>query len=279
MIEDKRRDLVGRYPRVWSEMIADWQRSGRENAVWLMYSANYLLRTEGVRWAIDPFSLGWRIPEAPRMELAANLKDLSFVLLSHDHHDHLDLDLIRSLRDLPIIWVVPSFMVEKVQHETGLSAGKIILPEIMHSFTVEGISILPFEAQHLITYPDGTCKGVPEMGYLVECSGNRWLFPGDTRIYDITRFPKFGGVDVVFAHLWLGHGKALEEVPETSALFRRFFAGLQPKRILLTHLEELGRGANDFFDTGNAEQMIRAFAQESPHIDCSFHLLGDKINL
>jgi L-ascorbate metabolism protein UlaG (beta-lactamase superfamily) len=244
-----------------------------------MYSANYLFRSKGVRWAVDPLSLHWRIPAALRVDLAADLADLKIILLTHDHKDHLDLELIKALKELPIQWVVPQFLVEKIHRETKLSMEKMIFPKLMHPLNLQGLTILPFEGQHLITNPDGTCKGVPELGYLVESAGRRWLFPGDTRVYDLSRFPKFGSVDILFAHLWLGHGTALMENVAMSETFCRFFADLKPKRIFITHLEEFGRDANDFFDEGHAQRVKQIFETGYAAIACETLMMGEKIVL
>lgn len=278
-IEKKRLDLVKRYPALWSGMVEGWRSDSAEDAVWLMYSANYLLRTGGVHWAIDPYSLKRRVPAAPAMDVGKDLEALSFVLLTHDHKDHLDPDLIKALRDLPIRWVVPSFMVENVQRKTGLASDKIIVPTLLQPLELDGMTVMPFESQHLITRADGTRKGVPELGYLVKCGGKRWLFPGDTRVYDLSRVPKFGEVDAVFAHLWLGHGWALDPDPDLIEEICRFFAGLQPRRLLITHLEEFGRDADDFFDEEHAEKVMQVYSASYPQIDCSFHFMGEKILL
>lgn len=76
-----------------------------------MYSANYLFRTANVRWAIDPLRLRQRLPGAPEMP-AADLKDFTFVLLTHSHGDHLDLELMRQLQTFPILWVIPACLGE-----------------------------------------------------------------------------------------------------------------------------------------------------------------------
>lgn len=275
LIEQKRDLLLERYRSLWSTIITDWNGNGQEDAGWLMYSANYLFRSGGVRWAVDPLSLHWRIPTAPRVDLAADLADLKIVLLTHDHKDHLDLELIKALKDLPIQWVVPQFLVEKIHRETKLSPEKMIIPKLIHPLNLQGLTILPFEGQHLIINSDATCKGVPEMGYLVESKGRRWLFPGDTRVYDLSRIPKFGGVDVVFAHLWLGHGTALIENEAMSEIFCRFFADLKPKRIMITHLEEFGRDANDFLDEGHAKRVKRIFEAGYSAIACKSLLMGE----
>ncbi len=57
------------------------------------------------------------------MDVARDLKDLDFVLLTHRHKDHLDLGLLRALRHLPIRWVVPEAILPLVQR-AGRTAGQ-----------------------------------------------------------------------------------------------------------------------------------------------------------
>lgn len=279
VIEQWRNALCEQYPQLWSGMISDWQADDTVDAAWLTYSASYLLRTCGVRWAIDPLALYWRVPEAPKVDIEHDLDGLSFVLLTHDHRDHLDLNLIRLLRDKPIRWVIPTYLQEKVLGETGLALKNVISPRAMHPIELDGVTILPFEGQHLITYANGSCKGLSAMGYLVECSGKRWLFPGDTRVFDISHFPKFGSVDLLFAHLWLGHGSALLESNGYMDAFCQFAADLRPKRIVITHLQEFGRDANNFIDDEHAQKALDLLASRYPVIVSFSAHTGEKINL
>jgi hypothetical protein len=279
LIAQKRAALCGRYPSLWSGMVREWLTDDPIDAAWLTYSANYLLRTGGIRWAIDPLTLHSRVTEAPQVDVEHDLEGLSFVVLTHDHHDHIDIDLISALRDKAIKWIIPSFLVDKVIAEAGLSEEKIIIPRVMRPIEINGLKLLPFEGQHLITYDDGSCKGVPEMGYLVEGCGKRWLFPGDTRVYDITRFPKLGMVDLLFAHLWLGYGTDTIESKEYLAPFCNFATGLLPRRIVVTHLEEFGRKADDFIDDQNASMVKDHFAAYYPEIECSSAHTGEKVIL
>lgn len=279
LIDQKRKLIIDRYPILWSEMIRDWKAENQEDAGWLMYSANYLFRTGGIRWALDPLTLKRRIAAAPQVDIREGLSELSVVLLSHEHNDHLDLELIRELKDLPIKWIVPQFMLEKVTKEGQLPASRIIVPELLQPIEVAGLKILPFEGQHFISYADGTRKGVPELGYLVEQSGKKLLFPGDTRIYDVSRFPKLGPVDVLFAHLWLGHGSALRDPKGLLEPFCKFCSDLLPKKVLITHLEEFGRKADDFFDESHVQKVKEVFSLQYSDIDCSSLHIGEKVLL
>ena len=93
-----------------------------------MYSANYLLRTGGLHWAIDPVRLSHRLRGAPDIEARKDLPPLSLVVLTHRHEDHLDLELIHSLRELPITWVVPEAILSPVLKDAGVPRARVDRP-------------------------------------------------------------------------------------------------------------------------------------------------------
>ncbi len=276
-IDRLKRAAVARYPQLWAEMVADWKSTGGD-AAWLMYSANYLFRTGGVRWAMDPLSLRARLPTAPVMDLRRDLERLQFVLLTHAHKDHLDLELIAALKDLPLTWVVPDFLAPLVLGQAGLKPGQVLIPRIGEPVHLSGLTIVPFAGQHLVSNPDGTSHGLPEIGYLVEGAGLRLLFPGDVRIYDARRFPRFDDVDALFAHLWLGRGLALVDRPEITRAFCQFCAELRPRRVLVTHLHEFGRDANDFLDEEHVTKVQKIFEREYSHLQTAPAYMGEKVD-
>jgi L-ascorbate metabolism protein UlaG (beta-lactamase superfamily) len=278
-ISRKRKELIDRYPALWKKMIAEWNTPCKDDTAWLMYSANYLLRTGNIQWALDPLSLKWRVPGAPIVDLCRDLQNLSFVLLTHSHRDHLDFDLLSALRHLPVCWVVPEFLLPLISAEVELPAGQILIPHPLQLIELEGIHILPFEGQHLVSQPDGRVNGVPSMAYMIEYSGKRWLFPGDTRVYDSKRLPAFGPVDTLFAHLWLGRGSALEDPPQEMDAFCQFCADFHPERVILTHLEEMGRDADDFWDAEHAQKIITHFQRNFLNIPMIPAYIGEHVNL
>jgi hypothetical protein len=269
-IEQKIPGVVAVYPSLWREVVSDWQVE-QHDAIWLTYAANYLLHTGSTRWAIDPFSLCTRLKLDIQPDFLADLQELQLVVLTHAHADHLDLNLITALRDLPITWVIPSFMLERVQQAASLPEEKIIIPQPGIPIQFSDLALTPFEALHM----RGN-NGVPEMGYLAEFNNKRWLFPGDTRVYDPARLPSFGKLNGVFAHLWLGKARALDEPPPLLEAFCDFFIALQPGRIIVTHLEELGRKADDFW-TENHYQLVRQRINElEPEIAVTSLMMGQK---
>jgi L-ascorbate metabolism protein UlaG (beta-lactamase superfamily) len=274
-------EMAARYPAIWDKLITEWNSPGPEDRAWLMYSANYLFRTQGVRWAIDPLGLNSQLPLAPAMDVALDLKDLDFVLLTHRHRDHLDVGLLQALRHLPIQWVVPEAILPLVLRQAGLPDKQILVPKPLHPIELQGIRITPFNGLHWensTDCPDGR-RGVSATGYLVEMDDKRWLFPGDTRNYDPARLPDLGSVDVLFAHLWLGRGATLQAYPLLLDDFCRFCLALKPRRVILTHLEEWGRQVSDFWEFQHAELVVSVFKKLAPFLPIEVARTGDEVLL
>jgi L-ascorbate metabolism protein UlaG (beta-lactamase superfamily) len=251
-----------------------------------MYSANYLFSTGGVRWAMDPLRLCHRIAGASCPDVVNDLAGLSFVILTHRHLDHLDMGLIRSLRDLPITWVVPGFLLQHVEQGAGLPPEKIITPTPLEPFELDGIRIMSFDGLHWEWEEPGEgsgsrahWRGVPAAGYLVESGGQRWLFPGDTRIYDVAQLPRLGPVDILFVHVWLGRAAARLQQPPLLEQFCRFCLELGPSRIVLTHLDEFGRDAEDYWEMRHARQIAGRLRELAPGISVLPARMGAQLDL
>ena len=277
-IEARRAQLVREYPILWNNLIKEWLIDTDEDRVWLTYSANYLLRTRGIRWAIDPFTLHARLPYAPAVNTAQDLQGLDFIILTHRHADHLDKETLRTLRDLPIRWVVPEFMLATLE-EIGVPKANILVPQIMQEFELKGIKILPFEGLHFNLAHDGEMHGVPEMGYRIEVNGKRWLFPGDTRDYNPAALPDLGLIDTVFAHLWLGRREGMTDQPELLDRFCNFHLAFHPARIIITHLEELGRNARSYWNLSHFQLAADRFKQLDPTVRVDYMLIGQSLAL
>ena len=280
-IEQKRTQMAARYPAIWEKIVSEWLSPGDDRA-WLTYSANYLFRTGDVRWALDPLELHWRIPEAPSVDVARTLSRLSFVLLSHRHADHLDLELIRQLSKFPILWVIPAFLQEEVIQQCGIPKTQVITPSLRLHLEINGIRITSFEGLHWESPPPGSSlspHGVPAVTYLVSFNRKRWLFPGDIRFYNSSLVPDFDTLDGVFAHIWLGRRSALCDDPPLLDAFCRFFGSLPVNRILITHLEELGRDAEDYWEARHYSLIANRLQQHSPDKSIFAAYLGESTPL
>lgn len=267
------------YPSLWAQMIAQWRLPGDDRA-WLSYAANYLFRTGGLRWALDPLTLRQRLPGAPEVD-PGGLSLLSFVLLTHRHADHLDLHLIRALSSYPIRWVIPVPVLPEVLAHAALPESQVIIAHDRQPLQMGGITITPFEGLHWEPPPTAGAapRGVPALGYLVEFSGRRWLFPGDVRHYDLRLLPDFGPLDSVFAHLWLGRGAALQDEPPLLETFCHFFARLPARRLVVTHLREIGRRAEDYWDERHYALVAARLRQLNSTIQVEHAMMGQSLSL
>lgn len=262
------------YPSLWREFTREWRSQENEDAAWMIYAANYLLRTAGVHWAIDPFCLMHRIHADHDLDLASDLSALEMVVLSHRHKDHLDLHLLRVLQDLPVQWVIPEFMLEVVLDNVSLPRERIITAWPGTPITLRGLTLTPFNGLHI-----REIYGVPELGYLAEFNGKRWLFPGDIRNYDFSLLPALDQLDGSFAHLWLGKGRALDDTPPFTDAFIEFFTRLNPRRLVITHMHEIGRIPEELWCLHHYQRVLEKFQQQSTPMCITPALTGQKVSL
>lgn len=216
-IDESIKISLSSYANEWRKFTTDW-RQASQDAVWLTYAANYLLHTAGVHWAMDPYALPARLKHRPLPAYQEDLSALQLVAFTHAHADHLDLNLVAALQDSPITWIIPGFMQERIRKVADLSRMRVILPEPGVPIQFDALTLLPFDGLHI-----RGDQGVPEIGYLAEFNGQRWLFPGDTRVYEPTRLPRLGRLDGIFAHLWLGKAGALQSPPPPAGRVLRLF--------------------------------------------------------
>ncbi len=195
-IEKKKNALLNAYPKLWKKMLLEWSTPDVGARGWMLYSANYLFHTAGIRWAIDPIRLNWRIADSPQVDISP-LANLDYILLTHRHSDHLDLELLKNLENYPITWIIPEFLLDLIR-TAGIKPGKIIIPNPMVPISLDGITLTPFDGFHWegSNSLESGQRGVPSTGYLIEYNGKRWLFPGDTRTFHPDALTCFGPVEI-----------------------------------------------------------------------------------
>lgn len=125
----------------------------------------------------------------------------------------------------------------------------------------------------------GRRRTVPSLALTAEFGGKCWLFPGDTRTYAAHRAPNLNRLDGVFAHVWLGHGRAQDPAPPLLTAFCRYFLGMGPRRIVLAHLEEYGRDASDFWGLGQAARVRQRLRDLDGSVPVEIARMGDCVGL
>ena len=273
VIELRKQKAVADYPALWQEVIRDWAGNGPENAAWLTYAANYLFRTGGVHWAMDPFFMGSRIQGIAEPNFQSDLAKLELVALTHAHSDHLDLRLIEALSFLPVQWIIPQHMLPIILEKTSIHMERVIVPENGVKIHYRGLTLTPFDSLHM-----HRLGGIPETGYLVEFEGQRWLFPADVRDFSAGKLPAFENLDGVFAHLWMGKGHANDERPPFLDDFCDFYASFGARRIVVTHLNEYGRAANELWDCRHHAMVKEYFLSLERGIAIEFSEMGMKVS-
>lgn len=221
------RDLRMNFRQYWSSAFTP----GRDGTAALIAPASYRLDISGTRLLIDPvFRFEWE-KEAVADRWISDLLSADGIIYTHSHADHYDPGTAyEAMKCGAKIWL-PEFLPQS--DDGGFK--KIRKGE---SFEIGSLRITPYDSAHFS--PDGS-TGVPSFGYIMESSAGVLLFPCDVRNYDTSLLPDIHA-DIVFAHVWLGRGNALN-VPCEPYLsdFARFAVRTGPSKIFLAHLYETGR--------------------------------------
>ncbi len=281
-IERRRAELFKNYHEIWGRML-DELMDDDSDSLWLTYSANYLLRTGGVRWAVDPLTVHGRFHgrdsghrEEISVEEIRRLEPLCFVLLTHNHADHLDVSLAKALRDFQIKWVMPAEMREILKEKAGLRDESIIIPVHEQTFEINGVKITAFEGLHRRAEPFKA--HIQSNVYLVEAEGKSYLFPGDVRTYDADFIPWSGPVNWVFSHLWLGVNSMDDNLPILRE-YCEFALKFRPENILISHVYEVGRPADSYWSEEHVEMAAAMWKKLAPGAKVFVPEIGEKVRL
>jgi hypothetical protein len=282
-IELRRTRAALEYPALYKKVIRQWKQEG-EDTFWLIYSANYLFRGGGVRWAVDPLTLSSRIPAELPHHLEKDFERTDFIVLTHRHSDHLDKKLLKTISQINIPWLVPEFLLDEVNKIVHLPDHRIIVPTPGKQLEISGIKILPLEGSHWEKTSDmhateTSLHGVPAYSYLFEAHNKKWFIPGDTRTYDPKLIPKMGHLDGLIAHVWLGRKGALKDPPPLLDQFCNYFKMCNSSKIVLTHLDEWGRAESDLWTNDHATMITNLIEQESDQITVITAVTGDHVSM
>ncbi len=274
-ISDVYARYVADYMRRWQTMLQGWQQPAAPRMVWMMYACNYLLVTEGIRWAVDPLRPNHLLKKLPHEVAVEPLQSLSLVLLTHGHSDHYDVPLLRLLAGGKVRFVVPEHLKNGFLRQVNPRPEQIITAQAGHVLSMDGLRIEPFDGWHRACQPDGRRTGVDATGYRVSMGKRRWLFPGDVRSYHPAALNPYAPVDRLFAHLWLGRGCAGREQPPFLDAFCDFMQGARPRAVTLTHLYEFSRNANDLWHQRHVEMVRRRWSRRGSSVPLDAPFIGE----
>ncbi|MBQ8606499.1 MAG: MBL fold metallo-hydrolase [Clostridia bacterium] len=233
-----------------------------DNKLWLAGPSSYVFSLNGTKFAVDLQIRRESDLEALRDSLDSDLSDISFVLITHQHGDHMCVPLINALKDADIKWFIPEGTRADYMERSGLSEDKIVRTKPGGKYNVNGIEINAFFTPHAVgEQPFLQC------GYRISDGKKNVIIPGDIRDYDYCDYPKSSNIDLCVSHLWAGKDSMtpdkympmLEKFCKTSASFGA-------KRYFLCHLYEIGREESSlwrYVHAGIAMDMLYSLRPES----------------
>lgn len=272
MTDEMRLNVLKRYSQRYNEIWSGIEQglAESEDSFYLMGPANYIFRTGGVNWAVDPaFTVPRDRSSISCIDPDAVMNSLNFILLTHRHADHFDIELMKRYPHL--LWIVPDHMEEEIRSQADLN---LRIVKDGDTLRMGDIVIHAFSSLH---YDAGTTTGVAETGYFVEANGHRLLLPGDVRDYDAGRYPKFDRITHFFSHIWLGRGNALnwpcEEYPAQMA---RFILSFAPENIYFAHLLECTRPLTDMWTHAHAGLVMDELISRQPGARLHLPMIGQR---
>lgn len=209
--------------------------------------------------------------------LTNDLSCLKFILLTHEHSDHFDIELIKKLSNLPITWVIPDFFNKMMIYSFGLTEEQIIWVQAGQIVNLFGIEIETFNGLH---WNETGTHGIDSLSYLIDTGEIRLLFPGDVRDYDVKKLSSLKNVDCVFAHVWLGRGNAQNNFWESYLhKFCEFMLSFNPHNVYLTHLYDTERPLTDMWTYSHCGMIMDEMISLNPSIDIIIPKIGKHVSL
>jgi len=244
-------DVIAEYDRCFSER---WHRifnelPRQENRIWFAGPSAYVFSVSGVRFAVDLQIRRKKDFDAVLPSLLSDTAPLSFILITHQHDDHMCIPLMQTLKDTPIRWIVPHDTRADLLEESGIRKENLILIHPGERFEAGPVTAEAFFSPHVL--PDD--EPFPQCGYILTTPHGKILMPGDVRDYSYGSYPAFGEIDLCLSHLWAGNDALHPEkyLPMLEK-FTRFSAQFHAKRYFLGHLYELGRKELYMWHEGHA---------------------------
>lgn len=159
--------------------------------LWWLGQAGFLLRSAGGAVLIDPYLTPLGSRRFPPPFRAAHAVGVDAVLATHEHGDHLDLDVVRAFvdADATATWVVPEPVAGQLL-TLGVAKQRVVSAQPGQRHKLGGLTVQPVAAHHGVTMADAYGTGVDIsgglvrfLGYVVDMGGTRIYHSGDCLAY------------------------------------------------------------------------------------------------
>jgi L-ascorbate metabolism protein UlaG (beta-lactamase superfamily) len=180
-----------------------WTAAGELELVFLGHGS-LLFLFGGKTIYVDPFGRVADYPALPKADL---------VLITHEHHDHLDPEALASIRTARTAVVLPQVCAEQVEGGIVIRNGQ--------AKTVAGLQVEAVPAYNLVhKREDGVFFHPPGVGngYILTLSDKRVYVAGDTE--NIPEMKRLRGIDIAFLPMNLPYTMTPEMVADAAKAFR-----------------------------------------------------------
>ncbi|OZM75926.1 MBL fold metallo-hydrolase [Pseudonocardia sp. MH-G8] len=176
-------------------MRAPWTFADAANAalpdgevlLWWLGQAGFLLRGAGATLLVDPYLTPTGARQVPPPFPAADAVGVDAVLVTHEHGDHLDVDVARAFAEAGSTarWVVPEPVAGKLE-ALGIRRELIEPARPGRPVTIGAVRVDPLPAHHGIDMTDAYGTGAEHsggparfLGYVLDLGGTRIYHSGD----------------------------------------------------------------------------------------------------
>lgn len=258
------------FEKIWPHIMREWNEDG-EDAFWLIAHASYLFRTGSARWGVD---LTLRTNAMLDCIQSHDLSSLSFVLTTHFHGDHFSPRFCEQLAQNDTVWVLPDFMPETLRENALRNGIKAVFVHEGDEISLAGNLIRVLPGHH---YDDGGTYGVPSYAYAVKTADKLLYFPGDVRDYRAHRTSDCTGADALFAHVWLGRGRAELPLEDTFLIpYCDFLANAQARNVYFAHLNDYSRNPAERWTERHAQAVAKELHMRQPDVHTVIPRIGEK---
>jgi len=251
-----------------------------ELAVYWLGHASLIIELEGKRFLVDPiFDNAAPIPFAvprygPSPLKRKELPVPDYILITHDHYDHMEYATIRHFRNKETLFIVPLGVGAHLL-KWGVAAGKIRELGLGEEFTSDGISIVAERTVHFSGRTFSTRNSSLWASYVLKGKQKRVFISGDTgysgHFRDIGA--KHGPFDLAFFEIdaWNPGWPKTHLFPEEVI---RACHDVQAKSLVPVHWGVFDLALHPWDES---IRMIAALADEDGGIDLLTPLIGQKL--
>ncbi len=231
------------YPEILKSTFEKLEKGGDGIAV--LAPSAYILKLGNTKLAIDVSVKTLPVSQKAREVLADILAHCDAAIVTHDHGDHFDRELMSGLPG-DVTLYLPDFL----EYENG----KTVRIKNSDIITIGDMETEIFESAH-----SAGENNVPEYGFAVKYRGGYYVFPTDVRDYK-KEHKIFENTKLLMSHLWLGRRNALNLYDNKYIEdFTKFIGSFGAETILMGHLYDVHREIDDMWTDIHTDKLRKTF--------------------